>query len=784
MEILSNRLQTFAPSGTGKKKKTGWPHSLPTTKSMASAGFFFHPTSAGSDEVQCFLCAKPLDGWDPTDDPLFEHLSHSRKCGWALNRIIRSLIETSRTHECLDPQSLEMLKARKETFGKWWPHEEKRAWVGTSGRMAEAGFYFTPTGESEDMVTCAYCGLGLDGWERADDPVAEHQRRTPSCPFFIGFNPTPSREGSLEPTKNKRRASSVAAASTRDDSDNESVMSIQSTASTRGSKKKKPAKEKKSKTKDKVPELEGTVFLEDDVSSIASTTLKTARRTSSRPSTTAGKKRASVAADDFDLYEEAKVEEPPRKRRASSRAGSIGPEAVKGRRQSTGGKAAVGSEEPVRSERIVEETEDEEMEPEPVKRRQSSRGVKIAQGVSSEEVEVVSEPVIEEEAEPEPENEPEQKPEPEPVVMNSVPAPAPKRRTTRSRDSILYAGESEGEPVPAPLQAPKEKETKAKTAKKGGSGRAGSMMSVDEESVAVEKELKKKGRGKKKKEEASVPVVTQGFELMVEVDEMERDEPAAEPELVVVKGERESIYGLQPSMGLASVVEEEEPEEEPWGGIKIERVSLDLVGMVPVSQIPPHTEEAREEEMHEVKEDEGPNWEVDEASPEQEAELEMEVEVGEVIQDEVEVGEQSEIIMSPAKKKRGGRILESSDAEGTPVKHQQPLGKAPVLAPSTEPVSSPTSGAEPKPEPVPLVSPVAALTLTHISQDLIPFPKDASSALTPAELDLTVEEWNRRLTEGGVEALERECEEMVQGLEQEGKKAVERVREWPSVVEE
>jgi len=37
--------------------------------------------------------------------------------------------------------------------------------------MARAGFYYTPTDDSEDMVNCPYCLIGLDGWEPKDDPL-------------------------------------------------------------------------------------------------------------------------------------------------------------------------------------------------------------------------------------------------------------------------------------------------------------------------------------------------------------------------------------------------------------------------------------------------------------------------------------------------------------------------------------------------------------------------------------------------------------------------------------
>ena len=38
-------------------------------------------------------------------------------------------------------------------------------------QMAEAGWYYCPTPESDDFVKCPYCSLSLDGWEPKDKPL-------------------------------------------------------------------------------------------------------------------------------------------------------------------------------------------------------------------------------------------------------------------------------------------------------------------------------------------------------------------------------------------------------------------------------------------------------------------------------------------------------------------------------------------------------------------------------------------------------------------------------------
>src|ERR1700761_1000663 len=37
--------------------------------------------------------------------------------------------------------------------------------------MVEAGWVYDPSPDNEDGVSCPYCGLSLDGWERKDDPM-------------------------------------------------------------------------------------------------------------------------------------------------------------------------------------------------------------------------------------------------------------------------------------------------------------------------------------------------------------------------------------------------------------------------------------------------------------------------------------------------------------------------------------------------------------------------------------------------------------------------------------
>lgn len=163
MEVYASRLASFQLSS---RKKPKWPHIRPAPKDLADAGFYYDPSSSSHDNVVCFLCKKSLDGWNANDNPVKEHIEHSRQCGWAILKYAKIC---DKERNCFSERELQ--DAREATFGHWWPHEQKRGWFSKVKKMSNAGFYYSPTPDSNDMVSCIYCGLGLDGWEPKDDPM-------------------------------------------------------------------------------------------------------------------------------------------------------------------------------------------------------------------------------------------------------------------------------------------------------------------------------------------------------------------------------------------------------------------------------------------------------------------------------------------------------------------------------------------------------------------------------------------------------------------------------------
>ncbi|KAK1768225.1 hypothetical protein QBC33DRAFT_619082 [Phialemonium atrogriseum] len=201
--VYENRLASFqAPQPLAKRRASNansrapktltWPHKFLSPTDMAQAGFVFQPQPSNPDNVACFLCHTTIDGWEKDDDPLAEHLKHWPDCGWAITAAVEAEVAEFTTMHPLDPR---MVEARKATFGGKWPYESKKAFKCKTKQLVEAGWRYTPTLESDDMTTCPYCHLGLDGWESGDKPIEEHYKRAPDCLFFqlVSQNPAPKK---------------------------------------------------------------------------------------------------------------------------------------------------------------------------------------------------------------------------------------------------------------------------------------------------------------------------------------------------------------------------------------------------------------------------------------------------------------------------------------------------------------------------------------------------------------------------------------------------------------
>ncbi|GAB1193646.1 hypothetical protein APSETT444_002867 [Aspergillus pseudonomiae] len=327
METFAARLASFDLVLHPEKRRTSsakavkpiaWPHRRPSPAELAHAGFYYNPYETNPDNTTCFLCHRALDGWEEEDNPITEHLKHANDCGWAVMMDIQQ--HSSNPAEIEDPTSDKIREARLATFGTSWPHDGKRGWVCQSEKMVDGGWYFCPTEESNDLASCAYCKLSLDGWEPKDDPFDEHYRRSAECSFFVFAQP-PGKKGK-GPRSKKARTSKASRLSTQSTA-SEVISEIedpmdQSTISQPATKTKATKKSSKSKSKNVKSKMEEAAETDSQID------IDTADYSQPEPPktkrTTRGKKRTSdqVEREEVNVigtenFEEA---EPPTKKRA------------------------------------------------------------------------------------------------------------------------------------------------------------------------------------------------------------------------------------------------------------------------------------------------------------------------------------------------------------------------------------------------------------------------------------------------------------------------------------
>ncbi|KAB5545891.1 hypothetical protein GE09DRAFT_222437 [Coniochaeta sp. 2T2.1] len=346
--VYDNRLASFKGPQPISKRRTStassrapkaltWPHKKLSPSSFAKAGFVFQPTPSNPDNVVCFLCDKHLDGWEEDDSPLVEHLKHVPDCGWAIVAAVEAeLGEYAKVHP-LDPR---MVEARKATFGTGrWPYDGKKGWKCKTKQLVEGGWYYSPMDESDDMATCAYCQLALDGWEAGDKPIDEHHKRSPDCPFFQMIHAAPA-------PKKPRKGRAT----------NASRLSIQSVATTMSD----------------LHSAAGDLTLDPDMSVMTTTSVATAGGKNGRPRKAAAAKTRKTKAKKEEAVEVLQDEQdaeippppPPKQARGRKRVSDevedsiiMNSEAPPPKKRATRGKSQAVVEQPV----VEAEVPDEEM---------------------------------------------------------------------------------------------------------------------------------------------------------------------------------------------------------------------------------------------------------------------------------------------------------------------------------------------------------------------------------------------------------------------------------------
>ena len=79
--------------------------------------------------------------------------------------------------------------------------------------LAAAGFYYNPSYTCPDRCTCFACGVSLIQWEANDDPLLEHTKHAPTCPFVVKASSVAVTATSLHPQKAASKESKSASSS-------------------------------------------------------------------------------------------------------------------------------------------------------------------------------------------------------------------------------------------------------------------------------------------------------------------------------------------------------------------------------------------------------------------------------------------------------------------------------------------------------------------------------------------------------------------------------------------
>ncbi|XP_053385331.1 E3 ubiquitin-protein ligase XIAP-like isoform X2 [Mercenaria mercenaria] len=152
---------------------------------LADLGFFY---TGREDLVRCYVCGIGLKDWVKNDDVLKEHVKHSPKCTYLMQRFgkqevdriqaelsTRNLSGSQLPYKIRSPQ-YQTMEARLATFVSF---------PGNIGilhqQLAVAGLYFTGQG---DLCRCFTCDGGLKDWSAGDDPCKEHATYFPNCDYI------------------------------------------------------------------------------------------------------------------------------------------------------------------------------------------------------------------------------------------------------------------------------------------------------------------------------------------------------------------------------------------------------------------------------------------------------------------------------------------------------------------------------------------------------------------------------------------------------------------------
>ena len=164
-----------------------WPHKEQHLhpRKMTEAGFIF--TGKG-DVVKCKHCKISLGNWTGNMDPIERHFKKSPHCSLSYQSSLSPFPGAYHSGSQSRPVSLygqslvktgqpdySVYEVRLETFHGYSPSLPV-----SKQRLAAAGFIFH---RQPDYTKCFACDMVLKDWEPGDDPMDEHRKLAPGCPF-------------------------------------------------------------------------------------------------------------------------------------------------------------------------------------------------------------------------------------------------------------------------------------------------------------------------------------------------------------------------------------------------------------------------------------------------------------------------------------------------------------------------------------------------------------------------------------------------------------------------
>ncbi|CAF1009867.1 unnamed protein product [Didymodactylos carnosus] len=155
---------------------------------MIASGFF---NCNVGDRVICIYCNLICQQWIHKDDPSEVHKTLSSNCCFVKSNLVSTFsstrailnetlnvsanIETVLTQAC-NQQYIEIHK-RQLTYTSW-PRDVPSPSVDD---LVRAGFFYSG---NKAIVTCFYCNGSLQNWGEKDNPMIEHARWFPHCPYI------------------------------------------------------------------------------------------------------------------------------------------------------------------------------------------------------------------------------------------------------------------------------------------------------------------------------------------------------------------------------------------------------------------------------------------------------------------------------------------------------------------------------------------------------------------------------------------------------------------------